>query len=251
MLHYLVQGGNINVDTVIGLNNIGKVLVGQLPVVGDVVGQPARERLYWDGVKAQFPTWSSLDPGRLQAEAREVPEGLAAPELPALPVEREHHAAADRPVPHRLQAEASGAGVAWASDQSLGTLTVSWLTKFIRQQLEQNPRTHLEQLGVDELTVEKTLLVADGSRSPRTLDFSFVGSQGKPAFAAGWVHYGSPYSNAGYIKRPDGWVELVGVIKNGTVGSAAFTLPPGFRPSSLKSLLTLSNGTTGRVDIGG
>jgi hypothetical protein len=43
----------------------------------------------WDGVKAQFPTWNDADPGRVQAEAREVPEGLAAPELPALPVEHE------------------------------------------------------------------------------------------------------------------------------------------------------------------
>lgn len=140
--------------------------------------------------------------------------------------------------------------MAGASDQSLGQLTVSWLTKFIRQQLEQNPQTHLEQLGVDELTVEKKLLVVDGVTFASALDFSFIGSQGKPAFAAGWVHFGSPYSNAGYLKRPDGWVELTGVIKSGTVGSAAFTLPPGFRPSSLKSLLTLSNGTTGRVDIG-
>jgi hypothetical protein len=140
--------------------------------------------------------------------------------------------------------------VATASDQTLGQLTVSWLTKFIRQQLEQNPQAHLEQLGVDELTVEKTLLVADKVVFAQSLDFSFVGSQGKPAFTAGWAHFGSPYSNAGYIKRPDGWVELVGVIKSGTVGSAALTLPPGFRPASLKSLLTLSNGTTGRVDIG-
>lgn len=136
------------------------------------------------------------------------------------------------------------------ASQSLSQLDVAWLTKFIRQQLEQNPQSHLEQLGVDELTVEKKLLVVDGVTFATSLDFSFVGSQGKPPFAASWAHYGSPYSNAGYLKRPDGWVELTGVIKNGTVGSAAFTLPPGFRPSSLKSLLTLSNGTTGRVDIG-
>jgi hypothetical protein len=139
--------------------------------------------------------------------------------------------------------------VATTSDQSLGQLTVSWLTRFLNQYFEQHPIEHLEQLGVDELTVEKTLLVVDKSTFAQSLDFSFVGSQGKPAFANAWTHYGSPYSNAGYIKRPDGWVEMTGVIKSGTVGSVAFTLPPGFRPTSLKSLLTLSNGTTGRVDI--
>jgi hypothetical protein len=136
------------------------------------------------------------------------------------------------------------------AEQTLGTLTVSWLTKFIRQQLEQNPQTHLAQLGVDELTVEKKLLVADQVTFAQSLDFSYVGSQGKPAFTNSWAHYGSPYSNAGYIKRADGWVELVGVIKSGTVGSAAFTLPPGFRPATLKSILTLSNGAAGRVDVG-
>lgn len=135
------------------------------------------------------------------------------------------------------------------SDQSLGQLTVSWLTKFVKQQLEQAPTTHYTQMAVEELTVEKKLLVARDVVFAQSLDFNFVGSQGKPAFAAGWVNFGSPYSNAGYLKRPDGWVELVGVVKTGTVGSAAFTLPPGFRPTSLKSLLTLSNGTTGRVDI--
>jgi hypothetical protein len=31
MLHYLVQGGFIKVDTVIGLNNIGKTLTGNFP----------------------------------------------------------------------------------------------------------------------------------------------------------------------------------------------------------------------------
>jgi hypothetical protein len=29
------------------------------------------------------------------------------------------------------------------AEQTLGQLTVSWLTKFIRQQFEQNPITHI------------------------------------------------------------------------------------------------------------
>ena len=139
--------------------------------------------------------------------------------------------------------------MAGVSDQSLGSLTVSWLTKFIRQQLEQNPQTHVAQLGVDELTVEKKLLVVDKVTFAANLDFSYFGSQGKPAYANGWVNYGAPYSNGGYIKTADAWVELIGVIKSGSVGSSAATLPPGFRPATTKSFLTLSNGVAGRVDI--
>lgn len=135
-------------------------------------------------------------------------------------------------------------------EQTLGELTVSWLTKFIRQQLDTFPIEFLEQLEVDELSVVKKLTVADRVAFSGFDVTHYIGSAGQPAFTNSWVNYGSPYSNAGYIMRPDGWVALIGVIKSGTLGSSAFTLPPGFRPSKLQSLLTLSNGAAGRVDIG-
>jgi hypothetical protein len=136
------------------------------------------------------------------------------------------------------------------AEQKLGDLTVSWLTRFIRQQLDTFPIQFFNQLTVDELVVAKQLTVTDKVGFTAYGIVHNIGSTGSPAFANSWVNYGSPYSNAAYVMHPDGWVDLLGVIKTGTVGSAAFTLPPGFRPSSLKSLITLSNGTTGRVDIG-
>ena len=136
------------------------------------------------------------------------------------------------------------------ADQSLGELTVGWLTRFLRDQAERFPQSFIPLLTVEELIVSKKLTVADQAEFASMLTAKVIGSAGQPAFTNGWVNYGAPYSSASYIKRPGGWVELIGVIKSGTVGSAAFTLPPGFRPISSKPILTLSNGTTGRVDVG-
>jgi hypothetical protein len=136
------------------------------------------------------------------------------------------------------------------ADQSLGELTVGWLTRFLRDQQQRYPQQFVSTLEVEELAVRKKLTVVDQAEFSSMLNAKVIGTAGQPAFTNGWVSYGAPYSNASYIKRPGGWVELIGVIKNGTVGSAAFTLPPGFRPISSKPLATMSNGVFGRVDIG-
>jgi hypothetical protein len=63
MLHYLVQGGNINVDAVLGLNNIGNTLSGNFPA--SVLTWDALRTLLptWDAVKNSFPTWDALITG--------------------------------------------------------------------------------------------------------------------------------------------------------------------------------------------
>jgi hypothetical protein len=125
--------------------------------------------------------------------------------------------------------------VAGAADQLAGHAHRLVADEVHPQQLEQNPNTHLPQLEVEELTVEKTLTRRRQGHVRANLDFSFIGSQGKPAFANSWVNYGSPYSNAGYIKRPDGWVELVGVIKSGRSGRRRSRCRRGSAPRRLKS----------------
>lgn len=54
-----------------------------------------------------------------------------------------------------------------------------------------------------------------------------------PTFANSWVAFGAgPTPRVpGYYKLRDGTVHLCGTIKNGVVGSKAFTLPVGFRPT--------------------
>jgi hypothetical protein len=138
------------------------------------------------------------------------------------------------------------------AEQTLQGLTVSWLTKFIRQQFETNPISFVPQFGADELTAKTKLTVGDRVIFAAYNKAHYIGSQGSPAFTNSWAHYGAPYANAGYLMRPDGWVELLGMIKNGTVGSSAFTLPPGWRPSTTKTLAVFSGSANsiGRVDIG-
>lgn len=50
-----------------------------------------------------------------------------------------------------------------------------------------------------------------------------------PTLTNSWVNYGGSESTAGYRKIGDR-VELRGLIKDGTLAAAAFTLPTGFRP---------------------
>jgi hypothetical protein len=51
-----------------------------------------------------------------------------------------------------------------------------------------------------------------------------------PTYANSWVDFGG--IRVGYYKTAANVVHLCGTIKNGTVGSKAFTLPAGFRPSA-------------------
>lgn len=59
-----------------------------------------------------------------------------------------------------------------------------------------------------------------------------------PAYQNGWINYGAPYQVGQYRKRGD-IVEVRGLIKSGTIGAVAFTMPAGFRPPA--DLLVPSN----------
>lgn len=136
-------------------------------------------------------------------------------------------------------------------DANIGTWTVTTLTKFIRDVLTYQPIKFSENLKVTELVVSRKLTVQDEVVFDQTSDFKVVGGTGQPAFTNSWTHYGAPYSKAAFIKLPDGFVELTGVIKSGTVGSSAFTLPPGYRPPVAPGpFAVISNAGLGRVDIG-
>lgn len=49
------------------------------------------------------------------------------------------------------------------------------------------------------------------------------------AFGGTWVNFGAPWQVARYRKIGD-MTYIEGVIKSGTINTAAFTLPVGFRP---------------------
>jgi hypothetical protein len=75
-----------------------------------------------------------------------------------------------------------------------------------------------------------------------------------PAFVAptllnSWVNLSAPpFNPAGYYRHQE-IVYLRGVIASGVVGSAAFTLPAGFRPANNHIFAALSNGAIGRLDV--
>lgn len=74
-----------------------------------------------------------------------------------------------------------------------------------------------------------------------------------PTFTNSWVDYNTGFANAAYRKDAQGYVHLRGLIKSGTIGTAAFNLPAGYRPAAgTNSTLvfgTLSSSGAGRVDV--
>jgi hypothetical protein len=77
-----------------------------------------------------------------------------------------------------------------------------------------------------------------------------VGTSGEPGFQNGWANYSFPaFNNAGFYKDPFGRVCLRGMVATGTIGTAIFTLPAGYRPPQTELQVTISNAAIGRVDI--
>lgn len=56
-----------------------------------------------------------------------------------------------------------------------------------------------------------------------------------PVLGGTWVNYGGGVAGAGY-RGGGGWGELHGVIKSGTINTAAFTLPAGYRPAAIEPI---------------
>lgn len=69
------------------------------------------------------------------------------------------------------------------------------------------------------------------------------------SFSNSWQNLGSGWQNAAYTKTADGWVSLIGLISSGTLGSAAFTLPTGYRPASTRLFMVMSWDHEGKVDV--
>lgn len=57
-----------------------------------------------------------------------------------------------------------------------------------------------------------------------------IGSAGAPAFTNGWSNFGGAFATAAFMRK-NGVTYLRGFVKSGTIGSAIFTLPAGYRPS--------------------
>lgn len=139
------------------------------------------------------------------------------------------------------------------STDKIADWDITILTKFLEDWFRNHPLPPIQQFSVDTLKVNSLLDVVSKVQFD-ALDVHVVGVAGAAAYQNGWHAYGAPYAKAAYVKTPDGWVRLFGVIAGGTVGSSAFILPPGYRPddSALPgpfSVFTSSANPIGRVDI--
>lgn len=130
--------------------------------------------------------------------------------------------------------------------------TPATLTKWIRDLLNNNPPDFLPNLNAVNVTATGLLRVKDKMEYTKEARFRKIGGTGQPPFLNGWVNYDTTpgWQHAGFWKDPLGFVHLRGLIKNGTLSTNAFVLPPGHRPLSGAELFAVqSTGSLGRVDI--
>jgi hypothetical protein len=131
---------------------------------------------------------------------------------------------------------------------TIGNWTVDVLIKVVRDILENQPTTSLQALKVEELEVVRHILLKDTMEVERDR-LHQIGNSGEASFENSWVNYSDDTAPAAYWKDAFGVIHIQGLIKSGTVGQAAFTLPPGYRPDFQHPFGTVSNGAIGRVDV--
>lgn len=105
--------------------------------------------------------------------------------------------------------------------------------------------------GVSGVTAEQfaTKGITGGSIAINAVWSKFSGTQAF-SYANSWTDHSVTFPGANYRMRNDGYVQLGGLIKSGTIGSVtAFTLPPGYRPAWRMIFASNQNGAAGRIDI--
>lgn len=143
-------------------------------------------------------------------------------------------------------------GVGASTSPTIGTWTITTLTKVIQDIFTRNPPRQLPILDCDSLTVHNTLLV-EKDVTFLGQDFRAVGTTGNPAFQNSWTNFGNPEAAASFVRAPDGWVRLHGTVKVATnpltLPSVIFQLPPGYRPEATCLFATISNNLLARVEV--
>ena len=66
-----------------------------------------------------------------------------------------------------------------------------------------------------------------------------------PTLTNAWINFGGTLGTAAYRKDAMGFVHLKGVVKSGTIGSAIFELPVGYRPAGDTRFPVVSNNAFG------
>jgi hypothetical protein len=78
-----------------------------------------------------------------------------------------------------------------------------------------------------------------------------VGAAGNPAFQNSWVNYDTAaFPACAFRREAGGVVRLKGLVKNGSILGAIFTLPAEYRPARAMIFPVISNSTIAEVRVG-
>lgn len=94
--------------------------------------------------------------------------------------------------------------------------------------------------GIERVLTDIVLAIKASTNSTPWIDVTFTN---------GWVNYGAPTPPVQYMKDAHGFVHLRGLMKNGTIGLSAFTLPVGYRNSYFQRINAISGGLFGAIDV--
>lgn len=70
--------------------------------------------------------------------------------------------------------------------------------------------------------------------APSEEAWHYIGTNGEPAFESPWANFGFGYQNLRYKKDLHYYLMIDGAINGGVTGSIIFTLPSGYRPSTVR-----------------
>jgi hypothetical protein len=144
--------------------------------------------------------------------------------------------------------------------ESLANKDTAWLARFIQEMVGQSMPQQVAFQGADQVTVNNLLQVLDQIEiSKQAFDYlglgydkwHVVGTTGEPAFQNGWTNYDitGTWQPARFRKFPGGLVSVQGLVKSGTLDTAIFTLPAGYRPNQALMMTGTNNAQIARLDV--
>lgn len=136
-----------------------------------------------------------------------------------------------------------------AVQQTIAQWTPALLQKWLRDILRTQPPDFLPNLQAQNVRITEELRLAGDFTVVNQPDFRKVGATGQPPFSGSWANYESGWQVAAFWRDPLGFVHLRGLIKSGTLATAAFTLPPGYRPTVSEIFAVQTDTGVGRVDV--
>lgn len=133
------------------------------------------------------------------------------------------------------------------AEANIGQWTPSELAKYVREYITQLAPDHLTSVTIDDLIVAGSVNVKGTTNFNRKL--ITVGAANAAPFTNSWSNFLGGFAPAAYWKDENGIVSLEGTIHSGTLGVAAFVLPPGFRPDQSRLYPAYSNAVLGLVQV--